>query len=257
MMLSLVAEEQAMTRTLAFILTASLAACAGQAEVRYAGNAAAPELVAMDTDSSVMVVVNADEPVFYSENTYWLYRDNHWYRSSSHRGRWARIDTPPEHIRRIDRPSAYVHFRPGTEAPRTTYNQREQPMQQRPVSPEPTPDQARPDQALPGPAHDPSSQNPAPPYPNPLPPQQMPPSPDHDPTLQRPAEPHRAPPLQRQVPAADPEKRGDPDRQITPDPDRAPTSPGMRNRAPDQRPATDPEKRPEPDQEKRRPEAKN
>ncbi len=246
-----------MTRTLALILTASLAACAGTAEVRYAGNATEPELVAMDTDPSVMVVANADEPVFYSENTYWLYRDNHWYRSSSHRGHWARIDTPPEHIRRIDRPSVYVHFRHGTDAPRTTYNQREQPMPERSMGPESTqPDRMRPDQTPPRPAHEPNSQNPTPPYPNPLPPQQVPPGPDHDPTLMRPGEPRQGPPLQHQVPPADPDRRG-PDHQITPDPDRAPTSPGMRNRAPDQRPATERDDRPDPDQDKRRPDDKN
>jgi hypothetical protein len=119
-------EDDPMTKTLAFLLTASLAACAGQAEVRYTGSASTPELVAMDADPSVMVVANADEPLFYSENTYWLYRDNHWYRSSSHRGGWARADSPPEHIRRIERPQTYVHFRRSAEPPRTTFNQREQ-----------------------------------------------------------------------------------------------------------------------------------
>jgi hypothetical protein len=116
-----------MTKTLALILSgalsASVAGCTGQAEVRYSGNASAPELVTMESDPSVSVVANSEEPVFYSENTYWLYRDQHWYRSASHRGGWTEARTVPEHVRRIDRPTTYVHFRAKT-APRTTYNQR-------------------------------------------------------------------------------------------------------------------------------------
>jgi hypothetical protein len=111
-----------MIRTLAIILSASLAACAAQAEVRYSGNASSPELITMESDPSVMVVANSEEPVFYSENTYWLYRDHRWYRSSSHRGGWHEADTLPEHVRRIDRPTRYVHVRPQPSAPRTTYN---------------------------------------------------------------------------------------------------------------------------------------
>lgn len=198
-----------MTKTLAFLLSASLAACAGgEAEVHYSGNATAPELVVLDSDSSVQVVANADEPIFYTENTYWLYRDNHWFRSRSHRGGWARVDTPPEHIRRIERPVAYVHFRGSPD--RTTYNQRPEPVQRTP-SPEPV--------------------TPAP-YANPLPPQQLPPNADPN----RPMRPMRPMPPD-QVPPAAPD-RDRPDHQIAPDPDRATTSPGQDGRAGDQRPAT-------------------
>ena len=128
-----------MTRTLAVILSASLAACAGQAEVRYSGNASTPELVAMDSDPSVMIVANSEEPVFYSENTYWLYRNQRWYRSSSHRGGWHEADRLPEHVRRIDRPTVYVHVRPRASAPRTTYNLPPVPRRaiERPVDREP------------------------------------------------------------------------------------------------------------------------
>jgi hypothetical protein len=111
-----------MIKTLVFILSASLAACAGQAEVRYSGNASTPELVTMESDPSVMIVANSEEPVFYSENTYWLYRNQRWYRSSSHRGGWHEADRPSEHVRRIERPTAYVHVRPQSNATRTTYN---------------------------------------------------------------------------------------------------------------------------------------
>ena len=236
-----------MTKRLAFILSASLAACAGQAEVHYAGNAAAPEMVTMDTDPSVMVIANADEPLFYTENTYWLYRGDHWYRSSSHRGGWARVDTPPEHVRRITRPQAYVHFRHSPEPARTTFNQREQ------VAPQPRDPYRERTPAEPDPQQ-------APRYPNPLPPQQVPPASEHDPILERPMPPHAEPMVPRQVPPANPDRLDRPDHQIAPDPDRAPTSPGMQNRARDQRPAADrDDRRDEPrdrDQDERHPDAK-
>jgi len=208
-----------MTKTLGFILSACLAACAGQADVHYSGTVSTPELVEMDGDPSVMVVANSDEPVFYSENTYWLYRDHRWFQSHSHRGGWARIDAPPEHITRIQQPTAFVHYRRDAGAPRTTLNERA-----RPAEPPRTQDRARPDPATPaqdvaprhdaplGPTHEPNSQGPSQPYGNPLPPHQVPPPPD----------------------ATDGR-----DHPIAPDPDRAPASPGMRNRASDQRPAAD------------------
>jgi len=175
-----------MIKTLAVMLSASLAACAGQAEVRFSGEATTPELVAMDTDPDVMVVANADEPIFYTDNSYWLFRDRHWYRSNQPRSGWARVEQPPERVRRIDRPAAYVHFHHNPNTPRTTYNERRPPTPPRrsedrppaapprlPAHPPDRPD--RRDQPLPGPTHEPNSQGPRPPYPNPLPPNQVPP----------------------------------------------------------------------------------
>lgn len=179
MMLRKVTEEP-MTKTLAFILSASLAACTGQAEVHYSGDVATPELVAMDNDPSVMVVANADEPTFFADNSYWLYRDNQWYRSSSHRSGWAGVDAPPEHVRRIDRPTAYVHYRHDAGAPRTTYNQRGPAAPVERAQPRDQPDlQPPPDVEVRdhrAPAHEPNPQGPAEPRPNPMPPHQVPPA---------------------------------------------------------------------------------
>ena len=224
MMLSVVVEEIAMTKILAFLLSASLAACAGEAAVHYSGDSNTPELVAIDNDPSVMVVANADEPIFYTENTYYLYRSDHWYRSSSHRGGWARIETVPEHVRRIEQPRAYVHYRHNPSAPRTTFNQRDQ------VAPPRPDDRDLPDSR----PREPNAPTPAQPYANPLPPQQVPPSPDANPVLQNPRDPRNP-----QVPPVPPERSDRPNPQIAPDPDRAPTSPGQDNRARDQRPASD------------------
>jgi len=236
-----------MTKTLGFILSACLAACAGQAEVRYTGNAATPELVEIDGDPSVMVVANADEPVFYSESSYWLFRDQHWYRSSSNRGGWSRVEQPPEHVRRIDRPRAYVHYRRAANAPRTTLNQRPGPAALRSANPgEP----GRPDRPLHpeqterlerDPARDPvrdPERPPAAPLPSVMPPEQIAPRPYRPEPTDR-SEPVRAPATQpsQRVPAPDAEHRDRP--AIAPDPDHEASSPDRPARPREQRPAAD------------------
>lgn len=208
-----------MTRTLGLLLTAGLAACGGPHDVRYSNGATRPELVTMDSDASVMVVANADEPLFYSENTYWLYRDQRWYRSAHPRGGWKRVATPPsEHIRRIERPEAYVHYR-GATAAQMTQNEPGRAVARTPVredasAPMPAEQVAprrseRPD-APAAPVQEPNPQGPSQPYGNPLPPHQVPPVPDATDGRERP---------------------------IAPDPARAPVTPGQRNRGADQRPA--------------------
>jgi hypothetical protein len=262
-----------MIKTLAFILSASLAACAGEAEVRYAGNATVPEMVAMDTDPSVMVVANSDEPVFYSEHSYWLFRNQRWYRSSSYRGGWAQVDQPAEHVRRIERPIAYVHYRHTANPPRTTYNERTQPVPQRtpertqPV-PQRTPERslerqleppdrpdARPERVQPQPDAERLDRSPdrtpdrtpsgdrdptaAPVRPEPTPADRPQPALDRpEPTLERPGRtpPPANPPAPHQVPPVSMDQHDGPEHQIAPDPDRAPVSPGQSDRGSDQRP---------------------
>lgn len=92
-------------------LLISLAACAVQPEVHYSGDASRPQLATLDTNPEVRVVVNADEPVFFTASTFWLYRDNTWWQSSSYRSGWSRANLPPESVTRIAQPSLYVHYR--------------------------------------------------------------------------------------------------------------------------------------------------
>ena len=100
-----------MPHTLAYFLTAVLAtACAVQPEVHYSSSADRPELVTLDHEPSVRVVVNADEPIFFTDSTFWLYRHDTWWRSSSFRIGWVRADAPPERVTRISQPSQYVHY---------------------------------------------------------------------------------------------------------------------------------------------------
>src|SRR3982751_1379158 len=59
----------------------------------------------------VQVIADYDEPIFYSDRLYWRYYGGTWYRSPSFTGGWV-VATPPPAVLRIDRPRAYVHYRP-------------------------------------------------------------------------------------------------------------------------------------------------
>lgn len=285
-----------MTKTLALLFSASLgaalAACTAQAEVRYAGNAGTPELVTMESNPSVLIVANSEEPVFYTENMYWLHRNHRWYRSTSHRDGWREADRVPDHVRRIQRPHAYVHVRPDGSSPtRTSFNQRDSALQ-RPVAREPERTFDQPAGAMPdrtqrlapdtAPSSTPGARGGAPDSTPPATPDSTPDSTTPDPrdgtdrerapepvnpsgpTPERPEPPDRAEPTLRgpghspggrpepdgspqsshHVPAPSPDPDDRPSRQIAPDPDRAPVSPGQPARADDRRPAADPDDRP-------------
>jgi hypothetical protein len=65
----------------------------------------------------VQVIADYDEPIFYADNFYWRFDGATWYRSSSYTGGWA-YARPPAPLLRIDRPHAYVHYRPQGWTPR-------------------------------------------------------------------------------------------------------------------------------------------
>jgi hypothetical protein len=82
-----------------------------------------PTLVEIDTD--VWVVRDYDYPVYYVEGSYWVYRDNVWWRSTAYDKGWARADVnvvPAVVVHRDHR--AYVHYH-GTSAARTRPGPRE------------------------------------------------------------------------------------------------------------------------------------
>jgi len=117
-----------MSKRLAFMLAVALGAggaCAGSgtAHVGYAGSGAvtirSSELVSVDDD--VYVLADADEPVFYADDYYWLYRGDRWYRSSSYdRGDWTYVSTPAPRLRRINQPTAYARYRSHHQEARNT-----------------------------------------------------------------------------------------------------------------------------------------
>ncbi len=75
-----------------------------------------PDLV--EVHDGVQVIADYDEPVFYSDNFYWRFSGNTWYRSNVHTGGWIVYNDVPHRVRRIDRPTAYVRYRPSGYVPR-------------------------------------------------------------------------------------------------------------------------------------------
>ncbi|HEY5952467.1 MAG TPA: hypothetical protein VIV40_43510 [Kofleriaceae bacterium] len=104
--------------------TLLLVGCVGSAQVRGSASVSAPELVYVSP--GVQVIADYNEPIFYSDAYYWRYDGSVWYRSSNYTSGWVRFQAPAA-VLRIERPSAYVHYRgharaTGTvvEAPRAT-----------------------------------------------------------------------------------------------------------------------------------------
>jgi hypothetical protein len=59
----------------------------------------------------VQVIADYNEPIFYTDGFYWRFYGGTWYRSSYYTGGWV-YARPPVAVLRIDRPYAYVHYRP-------------------------------------------------------------------------------------------------------------------------------------------------
>jgi hypothetical protein len=158
-----------------WLAAAALAGCAG-GEATYSGEVTvtSPELVAIQP--GVEVVADADEPLFYSDGYYFLYRDGMWLRSDSYRGGFARIDVQmvPDQLRRLPEPRHYAHFR-RTDEGRAYAQRSRQPQRQQPRPGDTdryTPDQ-RPGEAVP------RATAPAPQPPEPAHPAQPNPMPEH------------------------------------------------------------------------------
>lgn len=96
-----------------FAVAASLAGCTGTGDVRYAGEVrvTSPELIVLEP--GVQVVADADEPLFFADGFYWLYRDGYWLRSSNYQRGFVRVELSyvPERVRGIERPQTYVQYR--------------------------------------------------------------------------------------------------------------------------------------------------
>jgi hypothetical protein len=85
----------------------------GTGEVDYAGEVrvTSPELI--EIYPGVQVIADADEPIFYSHDRYWLYRDGYWHRSTDYRRDYTRVEMTnvPQEVRVIERPQLYVQYR--------------------------------------------------------------------------------------------------------------------------------------------------
>ena len=103
----------------AVLVAAVLGGCYTTGEVGYRATyttpsadvyVSTPDLVTVSP--GVQVVADYDEPVFYTDGFYWRYYDGGWYRSSNYASGFFYVASPPVSVLRIDRPYAYVHYRP-------------------------------------------------------------------------------------------------------------------------------------------------
>lgn len=104
------------TPALAASLALAVLGCGGgyyQAEVATTSPAYPQYVEAAYIDPHVQVIVDSDVPMFYSDNYYWRYYGNTWYRSPYADTGWVAIEyySLPEPVRRIQRPERYVHYR--------------------------------------------------------------------------------------------------------------------------------------------------
>jgi hypothetical protein len=69
-----------------------------------------PTLVAVD--GGVWVVQDSDYPVYYVDDSYWVFRDGTWYRSRSYEGGWVTVEVTAIPTVIVNRHHAeYVHYR--------------------------------------------------------------------------------------------------------------------------------------------------
>jgi hypothetical protein len=98
---------------LALSASAVAAGCAGTGTMTYSSGVTYRSPSLAYVSPGVYVVADSSEPVFYSDNSYWLYRNNAWYRSNYYDRGWTYYRTPPRTVLSIQRPHAYVRYRPG------------------------------------------------------------------------------------------------------------------------------------------------
>lgn len=107
------AHQRAMSRLKISVLVAAFAlasgGCLGQAHL--SGGYAAPDPVLVELRPGVWVIEDYDQPVFYADGFFWMYRTDGWYRSSDHVNGWTYVRAAPQVVVRIERPDEYVHFR--------------------------------------------------------------------------------------------------------------------------------------------------
>ena len=97
------------TGALVALCLAAGSGCTVQGQVRTRAYVSTPDLVMVEP--GVYVVADYDQPVFYTDGYYWLYRDGFWLRSGVYSGGWVRVRNVPVAVHRIHQPRAYVHYR--------------------------------------------------------------------------------------------------------------------------------------------------
>ncbi len=95
------------TRVYPWIVAAALGGCTGEAQVAVTS----PDLV--EVQPGVQVVADADQPLFFVDGGYFMYRDGYWLRSDRYDRGFVRVNVVPDRLREVREPQAYVHYRRG------------------------------------------------------------------------------------------------------------------------------------------------
>src|SRR5215475_7604543 len=93
------------TRVYPWIVAAALGGCTGEAQVAVTS----PDLV--EVEPGVQVVADADQPLFFVDGGYFMYRDGYWLRSDRYDRGFVRVNVVPDRLRSLRNPQAYVHYR--------------------------------------------------------------------------------------------------------------------------------------------------
>lgn len=92
------------------VLLITAAGCYAESDVGYRVTYATPAPDLVYVAPGVRVIADFDYPVFFAEGVYWRYDGGVWYQSRTYTGGWTVTASVPVAVRRIDRPSAYVHY---------------------------------------------------------------------------------------------------------------------------------------------------
>lgn len=98
----------------AFTITTLMIGCAGG---RVKGSVYASSGM-VEVSPGVYAMVETDDPIYYTGNSYWRYDGGSWYRSPYLDRGWV-YAAPPTAIRRLDRPDAYRYRADGTRVQRS------------------------------------------------------------------------------------------------------------------------------------------
>lgn len=95
---------------LSAVLAAALGAC-GEGGYDYDMDATVSNGGMVEVGPGVYALEGYDEPVFYANNSYWLYSNGGWYASPYYNRGWRFEAQPPRVIMGIRQPYAWVHRR--------------------------------------------------------------------------------------------------------------------------------------------------
>lgn len=96
---------------LSAVLAAGLGACAGGGYDYDVNAAVSTNGDMVEVSPGVYAIEGYDQPLFYANNSYWLYSNGGWYASPRYDGGWRFEARPPRMILGIHQPYAWAHRR--------------------------------------------------------------------------------------------------------------------------------------------------